>query len=253
MYLGLVGHQRRECPPEPERIAGQVATTAVALVEDQVDDREHGGQAIRQHIVRRHAERDAGGLDLVLRPHQPLGHGRLGHEERARDLGRRQAAERAQGERHLCFHCEGRMAAREHELESLVGKRRLPHPVLHCLRHLEQVRLGGQGPIAPDAIEGAVARGGHEPGARLGRDSVARPALRGDRERLLGGFLGEFEIAEEADQGSEDPAPLIAEDLLEVRYHSSIGRTSTAPPMRAAGMREASAIAASRSSASKWR
>ena len=43
---------------------------------------------------------------------------------------------------------------------------------------------------------------------------VARPPLRGDRERLLRGFLGEVEVAEEADQGGEDASPLVAEDLL---------------------------------------
>ena len=59
------------------------------------------------------------------------------------------------------------------------------------------------------------------------------PALRGDRERLLGGFLGELEVAEEADQRREDASPLVAEDLLEARsaaHHSWTGRTSTAPP-----------------------
>ena len=81
--------------------------------------------------------------------------------------------------------------------------------------------------------------------------AVARPALGGDREGLLRGFLGEVEVAEEADQGSEDAAPLLAEDLLEDRYHSTSGRTSIAPPMLAAGIRAASSIAASRSSASK--
>jgi hypothetical protein len=73
----------------------------------------------------------------------------------------------------------------------------------------------------------------------------------GDRESLLRGFLGELEVAEEADQGSEDTAPLVTEGLLEDRYRSTIGRTSTAPPMLAAGMRDASSIAASRLSASK--
>jgi hypothetical protein len=43
------------------------------------------------------------------------------------------------------------------------------------------------------------------------------PALGGDRKRLLGGFLGEVKVAEEADQGGEDPAPLVAEDPLEDR------------------------------------
>ena len=56
---------------------------------------------------------------------------------------------------------------------------------------------------------------------RVVGDAVARPALGGDRERLLRGFLGEVEVAEEADQGGEDAAPLLAEDLLERRYHST--------------------------------
>ena len=50
---------------------------------------------------------------------------------------------------------------------------------------------------------------------RVGGRAVARPALGRDRERLLGGFLGEVEVAEEADQAGEDAAPLVAEDLLE--------------------------------------
>jgi hypothetical protein len=87
--------------------------------------------------------------------------------------------------------------------------------------------------------------------AGVRRDPVARPALGGDREGLLRGFLGEVEVAEEADERSEDAAPLLAEGLLEDRQRSAtIGRTSTAPPRRAAGIREASSIAASRSSAS---
>jgi hypothetical protein len=47
------------------------------------------------------------------------------------------------------------------------------------------------------------------------RDALARPALGRDREGLLGGFLGELEVAEEADQRGEDASPLVAEDLLE--------------------------------------
>ena len=144
------------------------------------------------------------------------------------------------------------MTAGEDELESLVGEcRRRPSVSSARLGHLEQAGLRGQRAIAADAVDGAVARRRHQPGARVGGHAVARPALRGDRERLLRGFLGEVEVAEEADQGSEDASPLVAEDLLEGRYHSTIGRTSIAPPRRAAGIRAASSIAASRSSASK--
>jgi hypothetical protein len=39
---------------------------AVALVEDQVDDREHRREAVEEEMSRRHAKRDPGGLDLAL-------------------------------------------------------------------------------------------------------------------------------------------------------------------------------------------
>ena len=253
MHLGLVGHQLGERAPEPDRLGREVAAAAVALVEDQVDDREHRGEAVGEQVRRRHAERDPGGLDLALRAHEPLGHRRLGDEEGAGDLVGRQPAERPQRERDLGVERERRMAAGEEQLEPLVGDRRLVHLVLHGFRHVEQAGLRGERAVAADAVDRAVARRGHEPGARVVGRPVARPALGGDRERLLGGFLGELEVAEEADQAGEDAAPLVAEDLLEDRYHSTTGRTSTAPPRRAAGMRAASSIAASRSSASKTR
>jgi hypothetical protein len=87
--------------------------------------------------------------------------------------------------------------------------------ILHCLRHVEQAGLRGQRAIAADAVDGPVARGRDQPDARVARDPVARPALRRDREGLLRGFLGEVEVAEEADERSEDASPLLAERLLE--------------------------------------
>ena len=109
------------------------------------------------------------------------------------------------------------MTAREDELEPLVGDRRLVHGLLCRLGHVEQSRLRREGAVAADPVDRAVAGGGHEPGARVRGRPVARPALGGDRERLLGGFLGEVEVAEEADQACEHAAPLVAEDLLENR------------------------------------
>jgi hypothetical protein len=108
------------------------------------------------------------------------------------------------------------VAAREDELESLVGERRRVHRVLHGLGHLEQARLRSQRPIAADAVDGPVAGGRHQPARRHGAP-LARPPLRGDREGLLRGFLGEVEVAEEADERSKDAAPLLTERLLEDR------------------------------------
>jgi hypothetical protein len=79
------------------------------------------------------------------------------------------------------------------------------------------------------------------------------PTLGGDRERLLRGFLAEIEVAEVTDQAGDDAAPLVSKDLLEQRYLSTSGRTSIAPPIRAAGIRAAISSAASRSSPSKRR
>ena len=97
------------------------------------------------------------------------------------------------------------------------GNARLLHLVLHGLGHLEQARLLGERSVAAQAVDRAVAGRDRQPRARVRRRAVARPAFGGDRERLLGGFLGEVEVAEEADQVGEDAAPLVTEDLLEQR------------------------------------
>ena len=254
VHLGLVGHQLGERAPEPDRLRRELAATAVALVEDQVHDREHRGEAVGQQVGRRDAERDPGRPDLALRAHEPLRHRRLGDEERARDLVRPEPAQRAQRQRDLGIERERRMTAGEDELEPLVGDRRLVHGRPRCCAAR---RAGGSSRASVRsrrmrsiarlrAVVTSQARG-------WAGVTVPRPALGGDRERLLGGLLGELEVAEEADQAGEDASPLVAEDLLEDRYRSTTGRTSTAPPRRAAGMRDASSIAESRSSASKNR
>ena len=217
VHLRLVGHQLCERVPEPDRLGGEVDAAAVALVEDQVDDGEDRGQALGEQMIRRDAEGDAGGLDLPLRPQQPLRHRLVGHEERAGDLLGLQPAQRSQRQRHLRLELERGVAAREEELQPLVRDRRLVHGLLRRLGHVEQARLRRERAVAADAVDRAVAGGGHEPRTRIGGRPVAGPALGRDRERLLSGVLGEVEVAEEADQACEHAAPLVAEDLLEDR------------------------------------
>src|ERR671918_2243810 len=207
-------------------------------------------------MVGRHAERDPGLFDLPLRARQPPFH-RLGlDEERTGDLFGREPSQRSQRQRHLPLERKRRMAAREDQLEPLVRKRRLlklglVHRGLRRLLCLEQLRLLGERGVASDAVDCAVASGDRQPCARVGRHAVAWPALRRGRECLLRRFFREIEVAEPADERREDAAPLVAEDLVDQRaYRSTIGRTSTAPPMRAAGIRAARASAASRLSAS---
>ena len=137
MRLRFVGHQLRQSPTEPDRFGRQLGTSAVALVEDQVDDREHCGEPVRKQMRGRHTERNPGCLDLALRPHEPLCHRRLRHEEGPRDLVRGQTAERSQRQRDLRVERERGMAAREEQLEPLVADRRLVQLLLHRFRYLQ--------------------------------------------------------------------------------------------------------------------
>jgi hypothetical protein len=83
-----------------------------------------------------------------------------------------------------------------------------------CGGGLELPSLDGQSSLAADAVDRAVTGRDREPGAWIGRRAVARPALGRRRERLLGGLLGEVEVAEEADQRGQDPTPLVAKDPI---------------------------------------
>ena len=111
------------------------------------------------------------------------------------------------------------MAAHKDELKPLVWNDRLGHVFRHasCPASLgrEQPELGRQHAIAAQSVDGPVARRRDEPGAGLVRQAVGRPALRRDRERVRGGFLGKIEIMEVADQAGQHPAPLVAENLLD--------------------------------------
>ena len=166
----------------------------------------------------RHPERDAGDLDLPLGPDQSLRHRGLGHQERVRDLLGGQAAERSQGQRHLRRHGQRRMAAGEQQLQPFVGKHgivQLIHLGLPSLLRGEQAGLPGQRLLAADAVDRPVARRRDQPRSRVGWGPLARPAGGGDRESLLGGFLGEVEVAEETDQRGEDTPPVLPEDSLQ--------------------------------------
>ena len=104
--LGLVRHEHGEELPEADRLVAEVrpyvlatGRRRVALVEDEIEHGENRAQALREQMVGWHAERDSRGADLPLRPHETLGHRRLGREERVGDLDGRQAADLSQRER----------------------------------------------------------------------------------------------------------------------------------------------------------
>jgi hypothetical protein len=145
-----------------------------------------------------HSKRDSGCFYLALGSHQPLRHRALRHQKSAGNLVRGEPAEGTQCQRNLRIERKRRVTASEHELQTLVRKRRAVHRHLSTITHGEQVGPGDEDPVAADAIRRSVPSRRHQPRARVPRDTVAWPSLGGDRKRLLRGFLGEVKIAEEA-------------------------------------------------------
>jgi hypothetical protein len=231
--LGVVGHELDEQAAEPDRLGAQLLAhepiagrRGVALVEDEVDDGEHRGQAIGQVGVLGHAVRDVCRCDLALGPHEALGHRRLGDEEAARDLGRRQAAERAQRQRDARLHGERRVTAGEDQAQAVVGDGallRAPDVVLVAVELHEPVEDGQavlQGALAAQAIDCLAPGGRRDPGSGVVRLAVARPRGQRDGEGVLERVLGELEVtAEMADQRRQDAPGLLAERSLDARGH----------------------------------
>ena len=200
--LGFVGHESGKSPAQRSRLGGQIDPAAApAFVEDQVHDGEDGSEPVGELVIGRHGEGDARVANLVLGPGQPLAHRLERDEEGECDLLGREAAEGAQGECHLCVEGEGRVAAREDQLEPFVGNDGGGRVVHRSLRDglevtREQLRLRGQHLLTADLVDGTVAGGRDEPADRAGRLSVTWPALRGDREGVGRRFLGQFDVAE---------------------------------------------------------
>src|SRR5204863_4819202 len=93
----------------------------VALVEDEVDDLEHGRQAGGELGAAGDLEGDALLGEGPLGPDDALGDGRLWDEVRSRDLVGRQTAQQAERERHARLGREHRMTGDEHEAQEVVA------------------------------------------------------------------------------------------------------------------------------------
>ena len=94
---------------------------AVALVEQQVQHSQHAPGALRQKVDRWHPVGDAGVVDLLLGPHQSLGHGRFRNQERPGDLRHGQTGERPRRQGDPRRHPGCRMAAGVDEPQPIVG------------------------------------------------------------------------------------------------------------------------------------
>jgi hypothetical protein len=224
-HLGLVRHQPAQHARQSDRLGAQLAphqgltrARGVALVEDQVQGGEHGAEPVGQLGVGRYQVGDARVPDLALRPDEPLLHGRLGGEERARDLRRLEAAQGPQRERHSRLRSKRRVAAGEDQPQPLVGNGAVVDLVLLVGRRhqrLELAHLVLEAPCPADAIDRPVAGGGRDPGPRIAGYPPLRPDLQGGHEGVLDRLLGEVEVAEHADERRDRPSRLLAEQAVD--------------------------------------
>src|SRR5829696_7319896 len=145
------------------------------------------------------------------------------------------------------------MAAREDELQSLVGQPGFLLGYVHLLQAGEQLPLACERPVAPQPVDRAIPGRGHDPRAWVVGRRVA-PALERGREGVLDGVLREGGIAGRPRDRGDRAAPLLAENARDVYVETSAwrittGRTSTVPA-RADGIFAAHSIASSSEAAS---
>ncbi len=158
-----------------------------------------------------------------FRAHDPLRDRRHRNEECARDLVRRQPAEETQGERGTCLGGEDRMAGDEHEAKQIVADgivdrivelvhiRLLPRFELTA----ELLMLAIEQSSAPNVIDRAMVRRGHEPGARIVGSSRLRPLLERGDERVLRELLSHADVADDAGEPGDDPRRLDPPDCFD--------------------------------------
>jgi hypothetical protein len=102
----------------------------------------------------------------------------------------------------------------------------------------EQRQRPGPHGLGAQPVDDATPGGGQQPGGRVGRVAVAGPGPGRGLEGVAEAVLGEIEAAVLRDEQGQQPAPLVAQGVLEGCGHamsawpdewSTVGRTSIAP------------------------
>ncbi len=135
----------RQLPGEPDRLAGEVDPVRVPGRVDQVEHAQHDGEVAG--LVQPASPQSA------LAAADPLRHRRLRHVERVGDLAGREAADRAQGQRHLAWRARGPGGSSR---TAGTGCRRPPRRRRAAARRASPPR-GGDGPTRCGGHRRAVA------------------------------------------------------------------------------------------------
>ena len=189
------------------------AASRISLIEDEVDHGRHRGEAFGALHRARSLVGHARLRDPALGAGDALLHRGLGHEECARDLLDREAANHAQRQRDLLRRRQVGMAADEQEPQDVVAVMGLVDAldqrglgVVHVRDDL-LVRERDLSRLAPQGVDGEVAPDQDEPGGGIARRAVGRPGLERPQAGVLHGLLRRVEVAEVAHQGRQRTGP----------------------------------------------
>ena len=224
MNFRFRGSEFGEDAAEAERVfakggAHQVVAggCGVALVEDEVDDFEHGRETGGEFGAAGHLEGDVLVCQGTLGADDALGDGGFWNEEGAGDFFGGKAAEKAEGEGGAGFGGEDGMAGDENETEDVVVDSCIGDAVAEggfkfAREHF--VFALGDG-VSAEQIDGAAFGGCGEPCRGVIGDARLRPLLECGDERLLSEVFCEADVTGEARESGDDSRGLDAPDGLD--------------------------------------
>ena len=181
-----------ELAGEPDRFASQVDAARMAGRVDEIEHAQHDGE-IAWLVEPAPAEGALGAAD-------PLRHRRLGDIEGIGDFLGAEAADGAQGQRHLRRGREVGVTAAEQQEESVIALLRGGRTQLRTLGLLSALPRG----LAAAGVHEPPRRDRDQPRARVAR-WVLGPDPERLQQRLLERVLGGVEVLAPADQASEHP------------------------------------------------
>ena len=222
LRLGLLRQQLGRQPRQEQRFPGEVAARRIgspwigpAFGERRIDGVEHGAEPPRQSLALGNGEGDAGLPDLVLGPHQPLGHGRRrGEEGRGDGLGV-EAEHGLQDQWRADGDIDRRMGAGKHQRQPPVrdfriGRRRV-QPIAE---DLQLCRDDLAAAALARGVDDLAACGRDQPGLRVGRTAIDRPIRKRRRKRVGQRILGQRHIARVRGQEGDELAIAAAGNRL---------------------------------------